>query len=179
MQYTLILKPSEKTRRKITRIKKRLETKYGYTGSLSSKGVHITMAYLKNPWVIDISSIERLCIGTLPFTFTIGGPDYFEKIKNGIKSYIVYYRVIPSREMEEFHEKLVKSLGNNSMDAGKFVPHITLIRKNVDDKKLDEILSWTKNIKIDCQFMSNYLIVGKRLSQNGRWNFDHIYFRKI
>ncbi len=179
MQYTLILKPCLKTRRKITATKKRLEKLYGYTGSLSNKGVHITMAYLKNSQFLYADSIKTLCESTSPFTFEIGNVDYFEKIKKGKTSYIVFLNVIPSREMCEFHARLLEALGNNTTETGKFIPHITLMRKNVTGHNLPEILEFSENLKINCKFLAGHLILGKRRSENSRWHFEHIEFHKI
>ena len=178
MQYTIILKPCTKTRRKITAVKKHLEALYGYTGSLSNKGVHITMAYLRNSQFLDVPSVKTVCESTKPFTFELGSTGYFEKIRNNKKSYVVFYRVITSPEMDEFHKRLVKALGDNSSDTGKFIPHITLIRKNVHEGNIKEILNLTENSKISCEFLCKYLILGKRSSQNSRWHFEHLDFRK-
>jgi len=179
MQYTLILKPSLRTRREITTMKKRLEKIYGYTGSLSNKGVHITMAYLRNSQFLDIEPIKILCGTTTPFTFEIGNIGYFEKIKKEKISYIIFLNVIPSRAMEEFHAKLLKALGDNTTESGKFIPHITLIRKNVNSENIKQILAIVDNFKIDCKFDANYLILGKRSSETSRWHFEHIDFHKI
>jgi 2'-5' RNA ligase len=179
MQYTLILKPPEKIRRRITEIKKHLENIYGYTGSLSCKGVHITMAYLPNPESLDIISVKRMCENVSPFHFTMSGTGYFEKEKNGKKSYIVYLNVIPSPEMVTFHSMLVEALNLNAMDTGRFVPHITLIRKNVDEQRLYEILKFARNLNMAGCFQANYLILGKRKKQNNHWHFEHLNFSKI
>jgi 2'-5' RNA ligase len=179
MQYTLILKPSLGARRKITTMKKRLEKIYGYTGSLSNKGVHITMSYLRNSQFLDIEPIKILCESTSPFSFEIGDTGYFEKIKKEKISYIVFLNVLPSKRMEEFHSKLLKALGDNTTEAGKFIPHITLIRKNVNDENIKNILAAVSNLKIECTFEANYLILGKRSSETSRWHFEHINFHKI
>ena len=179
MQYTLILKPPEKIRNRITRIKRNLESIYGYTGSLSCKGVHITMAYLKNPEVLDITSLKRICGTIYPFYFTIDDTGYFEREKDGKKSYIVFLRVIPSPEMVKFHSMLMHSLELNSMDTDRFVPHITLIRKNVDGYRLNEIMKFTHNLNVSGRFQAKYLILGKRRKQNTHWHFEHLNFSKI
>ncbi|WMT51988.1 MAG: 2'-5' RNA ligase family protein [Ferroplasma sp.] len=179
MQYTLILKPPINIRNRITRIKKNLEALYGYTGSLSCKGVHITMAYLRNPESLDINAVEMICKSTSPFYFDIGGAGYFQKEKNGKKSYIVYLSVIPSPEMVAFHSMLVRSLDLNAMDRGIFVPHITLIRKNVDGTRLNGIMEYVKNLNVGGHFYSEYLIMGKRKKQNTHWHFEHFDFSKI
>ncbi|WP_337860002.1 2'-5' RNA ligase family protein [Ferroplasma sp.] len=179
MQYTLILKPDLKTRRKITYKKKKLQNLYGYTGSLSNKGVHITMVYFKNSQFLDIAPVKRLCKDTMPFSFKISGIDYFERIKKDKKSYIVFYKVILSIQMEKFHKSLINAMDGNSTDSGKFVPHITLIRKNVNDDNIDNILNMARNSKIDNEFLCRYLILGKRSSENSRWHFEHLDFRKI
>ncbi|NOL59959.1 2'-5' RNA ligase family protein [Ferroplasma acidiphilum] len=179
MQYTLILKPSLSARRKITAKKKRLEKLYGYTGSLSNKGVHITMAYLRNSRFLDVNPIITLCGKTAPFTYEMGEVGYFEKVRKGKISYIVFLNVIPSPEMYEFHEGLIKALGDNTTEVGKFIPHITLIRKNVNENNLNEIVKFCENLKIDCKFLSTYLILGKRSSEYSRWHFEHIDFHKI
>ncbi len=179
MQYTLILKPPEKIRKRITRIKKNLEARYGYTGSLSCKGVHITMVYLKNPQFLDISSIKRICDNVSPFYFTIDGTDYFEREKNGKKSYIIYLKVTPSLEMMQFHSILMNVLRSNSLDTDKFIPHLTLIRKNVDEQRLNEINKIISNLYIPGRFEAKYLILGKRKKQNTHWYFEHLNFSKI
>ncbi len=179
MQYTLILKPPEKIRNRITRIKRNLEARYGYTGSLSCKGVHITMMYLKNPESLDINSVKRICGAIYPFYFAIDGTGYFEREKGGKKSYIVFLRVIPSLEMVKFHSMLMHSLELNSMDTEMFLPHITLIRKNVDEYNLNEIMRFISNLNVSGSFQAKYLIVGKRKKQNTHWHFEHLNFSKI
>jgi 2'-5' RNA ligase len=179
MQYTLILKPPVNIRSRITRIKKNLESVYGYTGSLSCKGVHITMAYLKNPEFMDVYALERICETTAPFYYNIDGASYFQKEKNGKKSYIVYLSVIPSPEMVTFHSMLIKSLAPNTMDTERFVPHITLIRKNVDDHRLNKIMEYAGNLNVAGHFQAKYLILGKRKKQNTHWHFEHFDFSKI
>jgi 2'-5' RNA ligase len=179
MQYTIIIKPDLRIRNKITYVKKKLEHVYGYTGSLSHKGVHITMVYFRNSQFLDLEPVKRICEATYPFSYKINGIDYFEKIKRDKKTYIVFYKVIPSFEMKKFHERLIEAMGDNSTDTGTFVPHITLIRKNVYEDNLADILNMVKKYYMDTRLSCEYLILGKRSSQISRWHFEHLDFHKI
>ncbi|MEM0139955.1 MAG: 2'-5' RNA ligase family protein [Ferroplasma sp.] len=179
MYYTLIIKPDESIRRRVTAIKKKLENLYGYTGALSPKGVHITMAYLKNPSTIDYEGVKNLCNETAPFYMNIGSIGYFARTKKDIESYIIYLKVMPSPEMSEFHSRLIEIIRNNSNDAGEFVPHLTLIRKNVNREKLEDIMYMLSATNFNCRTRISYLTIGKHKSMNSGWNFRRLYFNKI
>ncbi len=179
MYYTVIIKPDKNIRDKITYMKKKLENKYGYTGTLSNKGVHITLLYLKNYNKLCIDKIIKVCNETKELTVKIGNIDYFEKTKNDKKYYIVYINVIPSKELIIFHKKLNIALGKNAFINDEFVPHFSLVRKNVDGNRLNNIMNDLKNFNIDKEVKINHILIGRRSDMNKRWNFKRVYFNKI
>ncbi|WP_175266743.1 2'-5' RNA ligase family protein [Acidiplasma cupricumulans] len=83
MYYTLIVKPGLKTRRRVTLLKKRISNEYGYIGTLSNKGVHITLAYLKDYRHLDMDKVYNVCKNIKAFNIGFDGLDYFQREKNG------------------------------------------------------------------------------------------------
>ncbi len=179
MYYTVIIKPDINIRNKITYIKNKLEKKYGYTGTLSNKGVHITLLYLKNYNKLCVDKIIKVCNETKELTMKIDSINYFERIKNDKKYYIVYINVIPSEELKIFHDKLSLELKENVFINDKFIPHFSLVRKNVDDNRLNDIINDLKDFNIDKDVIINHILIGKRSDMDKRWNFKRIYFNKI
>ncbi len=179
MYYTVIIKPDKNIRNKITYIKKKLEKKYGYTGTLSNKGVHITLLYLKNYNRLCIDKIIKVCNETDKISMKIGNINYFEKIKNDKKYYIIYINIIPSNEFIMFHNKLSLELSDNVFLNDKFIPHFSIVRKNVDENKLYNIMNDLKDFSINKEVEINHILIGKRSDMYKRWNFKRIYFNKV
>ncbi len=176
MYYTLILKPDISLRRKITYIKKKISKKYGYTGSLSNKGVHATLVYLKNYNKLCIDKIYKICNETESFNIKLSGMDYFERIKNDKKYYIIYLKIVSSKDFIKFHNNLTNELKDNIYDSPEFIPHFTIARKNIYEKEFHEIIDEYRNFDLNLNLKIDYIYLGKRSDMFKRWNFKKIYF---
>ncbi|WP_287954939.1 2'-5' RNA ligase family protein [Acidiplasma sp.] len=176
MYYTLIVKPGLKTRRRVTSLKKRISNEYGYIGTLSNKGVHITLAYLKDYRHLDMDKVYNVCKNIKAFNIGFDGLDYFQREKNGRIFYIVYLKVIYSYEFRRLHDLINNALKDNVINSSEFVPHLSIARKNIHDDELNKILQKYKNFKLDYEEKIDHILIGRRSSMEKRWNFKRVYF---
>jgi 2'-5' RNA ligase len=176
-KLSIVLKPDASSSKELNRIMEDISKKYGtYVAVRDKKGPHASFIYMDEK--IDDKEIDRILyniqkkFSKIPqFTVSIEGVKSFRKKYKQTINWVVYARVVKSKNLTKLYRIInyeIKSYKHGRFKV--FTPHITLARKDIDQKTFFKIFDEYKGRKVSYKFKLKYLYAMTRRTKKE----DHI-----